>query len=125
MDSIPSIQLERENGKCKLYDIDKKECLIYISRPIACRAYPLKWDGKVYLIRDEECSGLNKGEMTREGLEEIRTAAKNEHAEEERTSMNLPIIHAILLKEILKKSESEFSKLPDEEKEKIKEIFKK
>ena len=120
---IPSIQLERENNKCKMYDIEKKECLIYNSRPIICSAYPLKWDGRAYLIRDEECSGLNKGAMTREGLEEIRNAAKKEYVEEERTSTNLPIIQAILLKNLIKKSESELNKLSEDEKEKIKEIF--
>jgi Fe-S-cluster containining protein len=122
---IPSILLERENGKCKMYDAERKECLIYNSRPIICSAYPLKWDGNHYLIRDENCPGLNNGVMTQEGLDEIRNAAKTEHAEEERTSMNLPIIQSILLKEIIKKSELEYNKLPDEEKEKIKEIFKK
>ena len=120
---IPSIQLEKENGKCKMYDIKEKECQIFGSRPIICRAYPLKWDGIVYSIVDVNCLGLNKGVMTQEGLEEIRIAAKKEHAEEERTSTNLPIIHAILLKEIIKNSESEYNKLTEEEKENIEKIF--
>ncbi|NTW19732.1 MAG: YkgJ family cysteine cluster protein, partial [Nostocales cyanobacterium W4_Combined_metabat2_030] len=67
---IPSILLERENGKCKMYDAERKECLIYNSRPIICSAYPLKWDGNHYLIRDENCPGLDNGVMTQEGLEE-------------------------------------------------------
>ncbi len=121
--NIPSIQLERENSKCKMYDIEKKECRVYNSRPISCNAYPLKWNGKAYLIRDEECSGLNKGFMTQESLEEIRNAAKKEHEEEERTLTNLPIIQAILLKDFIKKSESELDKLSEDEREKIKEIF--
>ena len=122
-DNLPSIRLEREDDKCKMYDTEKKECLIYNSRPIICSAYPLKWNGRAYLIRDEECSGLNKGAMTQESLEEIRNAAKKEYEEEERTSTNLPIIQAILLKDLIKKSESELNKLSEEEKEKIKEIF--
>jgi Fe-S-cluster containining protein len=120
---IPSIRLERENDKCKMYDTEKKECRIYNSRPIICSAYPLKWNGSAYLIRDEECSGLNKGAMTQKSLEDIRNAAKKEYEEEERTSTNLPIIQAILLKDLLKKSESELNKLSEDEKEKIKKIF--
>jgi Fe-S-cluster containining protein len=122
---VPSIQMERENGKCKRYDEEKKECQIYDSRPVTCRADPLKYDGKGFKIRDKECPGLNKGEMIKEELEEIKEAAKKEYVEETRMVMILPLLQALLLKDITKKSEEAYSKLTEEEKEKIKEIFEK
>lgn len=121
----PSIQIEKENGKCKRYDEEKKECKIYGNRPVACRAYPLKYDGEGFKIRDKECPGINKGEMTKEELDEIKEAAKTEHEEEKRILMILPILHALLMKDIAKKSEEAYSKLTEEEKGKIKEIFEK
>jgi len=124
-DNITTIQLERKDHRCTMYDSERKECLIYNNRPIICNAYPLKWDGKSYLIRDEECSGLNKGVMTQESLESIRNSAKREHIEEERTSTTLQIIQAILLRDIIKKSEAELNKLSEQEREKIREIFRK
>ncbi|NPV63133.1 MAG: YkgJ family cysteine cluster protein [Methanotrichaceae archaeon] len=122
---LPQIRLTNKEGRCPMYDTEKKECSIFDSRPIACRAYPLRFDGHGFLIRDPECPGLNQGEMSQEALEEIRDAARKEHQEEERFIAVLPIIHAILMKDIVDRSEKEFEKLSDEEKEKIKEIMKK
>jgi Fe-S-cluster containining protein len=122
---VMSIQLQREDGKCILYDKDKKECTIYEHRPLTCRAYPLKYNGKGFLIKDKECPGLQQGEMSQESLSEIRNAAKNEQEEESRILMILPILGSILLKEIEKKSQMAYDELTDEEKEKLEEILKK
>jgi len=122
---IPKIQLSSKEGKCPMYEAEKKECSIYDSRPVSCRAYPLRFDGQGFLIRDPECPGLNAGEMSREALEEIRNAARKEHEEEQRIIAVLPIVHTMLMKDIVERSEKEFEKLSDEEKEKLKEIMKK
>ena len=49
-----TIQMNIEDGICKMYDMEKKECTIYSSRPITCRAFPLKFNGKNYFIKDKE-----------------------------------------------------------------------
>ena len=125
-ESVPlSLHLERENGKCKMYDLDSKKCKIYENRPLSCRAYPLKHDGTGFLLRDEECPGLNKSEMSRETLEEIRNDAIEEHEAEVHTAAVLPTIQALLLSDMAKKSEEAYGKLTDEEKMKLDEILKK
>ena len=125
-ESMPlSLHLEREDGKCKMFDSESKKCKIYDNRPLSCRAYPLRHDGTGFLLRDEECPGLNKGEMSRETLEEIRKDATQEHEAEVHTAAILPTIQALLLSDMAKKSEEAYSKLTDEEKAKLEEIMKK
>ena len=126
VESVPlSLHLERENGKCKMYDLDSKKCKIYENRPLSCRAYPLRHDGTGFLLRDEGCPGLNKGEMSRETLEEIRKDAIQEHVAEVQSAAVLPTIQALLLSDMAKKSEEAYSKLTDEEKARLDEILKK
>ena len=120
-----SLHLEQENGKCKMFDPEGKKCKIYDNRPLSCRAYPLRHDGTGFLLRDEECPGLSKGEMSREALEEIRKDAIQEHEAEVHTAAVLPTIQALLLSDMAKKSEEAYSKLSDEEKAKLEEILKK
>lgn len=120
-----SLNLEKEDGKCKMYDPASKECKIYNSCPIVCRAYPLMHDGSGFLLRDKDCPGLNKGEMTAESLDEMRKAAIEENEDEKRTATILPMLQAILMGQMAKKSEEAYSKLSEEEKAKLEEIFKK
>jgi Fe-S-cluster containining protein len=121
----PIIGLERADGKCKMFNSESKECNIYNSRPIACRAYPLKYDGNGFLLKDSDCPGLNIGEMSRESLEEVRKAAIEEHEDKNRMAAILPALQALLLKDMAKRSEEAFSKLTDEEKAKLEDIMKK
>jgi Fe-S-cluster containining protein len=121
----PVIRIEKADGKCKMFNLESKECKIYHSRPIGCRAYPLKYDGNGFLLRDNDCPGLNIGEMSRESLEEIRKSATQEYEEKNRTDAVLPALQAMLLKDMAKKSEEAFSKLTDDEKAKLEEILKK
>jgi uncharacterized protein len=121
----PIIGFERMDGKCKMYISESKECKIYNNRPIACRAYPLKHDGNGFFLRDSDCPGLNNGDMSRESLEEIRKAAREEYQDKNRTAAVLPALQALLLKDMAKRSEEAFSKLTDNEKAKLEEILKK
>jgi len=122
---ILSIRIEREDGKCKMYDSEKNECKIYDHRPTACRAYPLRHHGSAFLLRDKECPGLNAGEMTKEELEEIRNSAGREYDEGTRTVAVLPVLQALLMKDMARKSEEAYSKLTDEEKAELEKILKK
>jgi Fe-S-cluster containining protein len=121
----PVIGFERADGKCKMFNSESKECKIYHSRPIACQAYPLKYDGNGFFLRDSDCPGLNIGEMSHESLVGIRKAAMQEHEDKNRTAAVLPALQALLLKDMAKKSEEAFSKLSDDEKAKLEEILKK
>ncbi len=121
----PIIGFEKADGKCKMFNSESKECRIYHSRPIACKAYPLKYDGNGFFLRDSDCPGLNIGEMSRESLDEVRKAAIDEHQDKNRTSAVLPALQALLLKDMAKKSEDAFSKLTEDEKAKLEEILKK
>ena len=120
-----SLHMERVDGKCKMFDSDTKKCKIYDNRPLSCRAYPLRHDGTGFLLRDEKCLGLNKGEMSRQALEEIKKDAIQEHEAEVHTAAILTTIQALLLSDMAKKSEEAYSKLSDEDKTKLEEIMKK
>jgi proteasome lid subunit RPN8/RPN11 len=63
--------------------------------------------------------------MNKEALEEIRKAAVEEHEDEACTAAVLPMVQALLLSDMAKKSEEAYSKLSEEEKAKLEEIFKK
>lgn len=121
----PVIRFERTDGKCKMFNSESKECKIYQSRPITCRAYPLKYDGNGFFLSDSVCPGLNIGEISRESLGEIRKTAIEEHEDKNRTAAVLPVLQALLLKDMAKRSEEAFSKLNDDEKAKLEEILKK
>jgi len=120
-----SMSLDIDEGRCKMYEAQSKECRIYENRPIACRAFPLRHDGSGFLLGDKECPGLGKGEMSKEALQEMRSAASQEHEDEAKTAAVLPALQALLLKEMTKQSEEAYSKLSDEEKSKLEEILKK
>jgi Fe-S-cluster containining protein len=120
-----SIHLKIEDDKCKMFNSDSKECKIYNNRPISCKAYPLKYDGNGFLLSDPKCPGLEDGQMSKEALDEIRTAAVEEFNEESRILTVLPLVQALLLAEMAKKSEEAYSKLSDEERAKLEEILKK
>jgi Fe-S-cluster containining protein len=118
-----SLHLERADGKCKMFDPEGKKCKIYDNCPLSCRAHPLRHDGTGFLLRD--CPGLNKGEMSRQALDEIRKDAIQEYEAEVHTAAVLPTIQALLLSDMAKKSEEAYSKLTDEEKARLEEIMKK
>ena len=119
-----TIQMNIEDGICKMYDMEKKECTIYSSRPITCRAFPLKFNGKNYFIKDKECPGLDDDNMSAEELKDIRYAAKNECMGEDQMMAVLPVLQSLILKDATEKSKDAYEKLTDEEKEKLEEMFK-
>jgi len=92
---------EREfNSVCPLLNRETKECTIYSTRPITCKAFPLAYNGENFVLRDLECPGIDKGTMTAEHLKQIRTAAKREYTSNNRTVTILPAIHSLLMKEL-------------------------
>ncbi|MFX1519528.1 MAG: YkgJ family cysteine cluster protein [Promethearchaeota archaeon] len=91
---------ERFDSVCPLLNRETKECTIYSTRPITCKAFPLAYNGENFVLRDLECPGIDKGTMSTEGLKQIRTAAKREYSSNGRTVTLLPAIHSLLMKEL-------------------------
>ncbi|MFX0028746.1 MAG: YkgJ family cysteine cluster protein [Candidatus Hermodarchaeota archaeon] len=116
-------------AKCPLYNKDDKKCLIYDNRPLSCRTYPLEFDGKNFIVVDADCPGIGEEGMTKEELIEMRETAKNMHYELTRMRIALPVLNQIVssnfMKMLMKQQMEAMSKMSDEDKEKLDEIFKK
>ncbi len=113
--------------KCPLYNLEKKQCLIYDNRPLSCRTYPLEFDGKNYSIVDVDCPGVGQEGMTKEELEKMRETAKLMFTELTRIRINIPVLHQIIQKdvmmELIKQNKEAMESMSEEDKKKINEIF--
>ncbi|MFX1278184.1 MAG: YkgJ family cysteine cluster protein [Promethearchaeota archaeon] len=116
-------------AKCPLYNKEDKKCLIYDNRPLSCRTYPLEFDGKNFIVVDADCPGIGEEGMTKEDLVEMRETAKTMHYELTRMRIALPVLNQIIssnfMKMLMKQQMEAMSKMSDEDKEKLDEIFKK
>lgn len=125
--SVPIEELLEE--KCPLYNKEKKECLVYENRPLSCRTYPLEFDGKNFTIVDVECPGLNEEGMTKEELKEMRDTAKRMFYELTRMRITLPVLNQLVtqkvMMDLMKQNMEAMSKMSDEDRAKLDEIFKK
>ncbi|MFX0082779.1 MAG: YkgJ family cysteine cluster protein [Candidatus Hodarchaeota archaeon] len=115
--------------KCPLYNKDDKKCLIYDNRPLSCRTYPLEFDGKNFIVVDADCPGIGEEGMTKEDLAEMRETAKTMHYELTRMRIALPVLNQIVssnfMKMLMKQQMEAMSKMSDDDKAKLDEIFKK
>lgn len=113
---------EPQNG-CPLYDENNKICNIHFSMPLYCSSYPLGFDGKNYFLKDKECQGLGKGEMTQEDLKSARDTAKEDFEARVNSSLLLPVIHGLIMAFILNQSKKRIDELTPEQKDKLNEIL--
>ncbi|KKN11432.1 hypothetical protein LCGC14_1026530 [marine sediment metagenome] len=118
------------NVKCPLYNQDDKKCLIYDNRPLSCRTYPLEYDGKNFIVVDADCPGVGVGEgMTKEDLKKMRETAKLMHYELTRIRIALPVLNQMIsqkvMMDLMKQNMEAMSKMTDEDREKLDEVFKK
>lgn len=118
------------NVKCPLYNKDDKKCLIYDNRPLSCRTYPLEYDGKNFIVVDADCPGVGVGEgMTKEDLKKMRETAKLMHYELTRIRIALPVLNQMIsqkvMMDLMKQNMEAMSKMTDEDREKLDEVFKK
>ena len=115
--------------KCPLYNAEQKKCLIYENRPLSCRTYPLEFDGNKFSVVDVDCPGIGEEGMTKEDLKEMRDTAKNMFYELTRMRIALPVLNQIISKtfmmDLMKQQMEAMSKMSDEDKAKLDEIFKK
>lgn len=115
--------------KCPLYNKEQKKCLVYENRPLSCRTYPLEYDGKNFSVVDVDCPGIGEEGMTKEELKEMRETAKIMNYELSRMRIALPVLSQIIsgnfMKQLMKQQMEAMSKMSDEDKAKLDEIFKK
>lgn len=115
--------------KCPLYNKDDKKCLVYEHRPLSCRVYPLEFDGKNFSIVDVDCPGVGEEGMSKEELKEMRDSAKSMYYELTRMRIALPVLNQIVsqkvMMDLMRQNLEVMSKISDEDKEKLDEIFKK
>ena len=115
--------------KCPLYNKEQKSCLVYDNRPLSCRTYPLEFDGKNFSVVDVDCPGVGEEGMTKEELKEMRETAKLMNYELTRMRIALPVLNQLIssnfMKVLMKQQMEAMSKMSDEDKAKLDEIFKK
>ncbi|MFX0175563.1 MAG: YkgJ family cysteine cluster protein [Candidatus Hodarchaeota archaeon] len=115
--------------KCPLYNKDDKKCLVYDNRPLSCRTYPLEFDGKNFTVVDVECPGIGEEGMSKEELKEMRDTAKTMFYELTRMRIALPVLSQVIsqkvMMDLMRQNIEAMSKMSDEDRAKLDEIFKK
>ncbi|MFW9972788.1 MAG: YkgJ family cysteine cluster protein [Candidatus Odinarchaeota archaeon] len=115
--------------KCPLYNKDDKKCLVYENRPLSCRTYPLEYDGKNFIVVDADCPGIGEEGMTKEELADMRETAKIMHYELTRMRIALPVLNQMIsqkiMMDLMRQNMEAMSKMSDEDRAKLDEIFKK
>ncbi|MFX1363927.1 MAG: YkgJ family cysteine cluster protein [Promethearchaeota archaeon] len=115
--------------KCPLYNKDDKKCLVYENRPLSCRTYPLEFDGKNFIVVDADCPGIGEEGMTKDDLKEMRETAKIMHYELTRMRIALPVLNQLVsqkvMMDLMRQNMEAMSKMSDEDRAKLDEIFKK
>lgn len=141
---IPHLSLEGEYGSLRIAfkktdagicpmlkkgDSDDAEsvavCTIYENLPASCRAFPLGYNGKNYIVVSKECPGLNKGSMTSEALQMMRDAARDNFEHRASTRMLLPMLQGLFMEQYSRQSKKAYEEMSDEDKKKLEEIFSK
>jgi Fe-S-cluster containining protein len=113
---------ETQKG-CPLYDENNKICNIHFSMPLYCGSFPLGFDGKNYFLKDKDCQGLGKGQMTQEDLKSTRESAKDDFEARVSSQLLLPVIHGLTMAFILNQSKKRIDELTPDQKDKLSEIL--
>jgi Fe-S-cluster containining protein len=115
--------------KCPLYNKDDKKCLVYENRPLSCRTYPLEFDGKNFIVVDADCPGIGEEGMTPDELKQMRETAKTMHYELTRIRIALPVLNQMIsqkiMMDLMRQNMEAMSKMSEEDRAKLDEIFKK
>ncbi|MBD3350864.1 MAG: hypothetical protein GF364_05195, partial [Candidatus Lokiarchaeota archaeon] len=118
-----------DEKRCPLFNLEKKECLVYEYRPLSCRTYPLEYDGKTFQIVDLECPGVGEGPMSKAERIEMRDYSKDMHKELVRMRVSLPVLNQVIradfFVELLKQQQEAMKNMDPEDLKKMDEIFKK
>jgi len=110
------------NG-CPLLDEDNNLCQIYHSMPGYCEAFPLLFDGANYRIADKKCSGLGKGEITRELLIKSREFARHAFEAGVETNLILPTLSVIWSQTLVRAQAQALKNLSEEDRKNLDKIL--
>lgn len=100
-------------------------CTIYENRPASCRAFPLGYNGKNYIVVSKKCPGLNAGPMTPEILQAMRDSARDDFEHKSGTRMLLPMLQALFMEQFNRQSRKAYEKMSEDDRKKVEEIFSK
>lgn len=92
--------------RCPLFNLEKRECLVYEYRPLSCRTYPLEYDGEGFNVVDEDnCEGIGQGPMTKEELKEMRDNAKLTLDQMGTMKISIPVLFNVIRQDPLLKQQ--------------------
>lgn len=123
---IQKAQTEDDNSNpsgCPLYDYENKICNVYFSMPIFCASYPLAYNGEKYYLVDKESPGLGNGSMTKDSLELARSRARDHFSYLISTSSIMPLLYAVLIDNIRKRSQEAMDAMSDEDKKQLEDLL--
>ena len=126
--------------RCPLFNLEKRECLVYEYRPLSCRTYPLEYDGEGFNVVDEDnCEGIGKEPMTKEELKEMRDNAKLAYNQMGTMKISIPVLFNVigkdpylkqqiqqeLIMEMMQQQQKAMESMDPEDKKKLDEILQK
>jgi Fe-S-cluster containining protein len=94
-------QQDVDKVRCPMFNLQNRECLVYKYRPIACRAYPLEYDGENYLTVDSESPREGEGECGKEERLEMKTSAEKLFTEYDTMRISIPVLFSVVQKEVM------------------------
>ena len=120
------LQLAKDDdGYCSLYHRDNKACTIHYNKPLFCKSYPLGYNGENYVLKSKECTGVGKGQLTKDELMQMREDAKEDHESRQMTAQVFPVLQGIFFRQLAEESKKFMEALSPEDKEKMEKLLKK
>ena len=127
--SLETLRKPLEEGSdqtsCIFFVKDSNACAIRFARPISCQTFPLAHDGEKFYVTDNSCSGIGKGEVTKEVLQEQRGLAEQELRERSETLSALPGVYSIIMSDMMRQSAEMMKGMSPEDREKLEELMSK
>ena len=125
-DNIPVLRFNfKEDGTCPM--LVENQCSIAYSKPINCQAIPLGFNGTNFYVQYKECEGLDKGEMTKEKLNEMKEIAKKDYEAKVKTALLMPFlvqfISMFVQSEMVKASEEMMNSMDPAQREQLEKIM--
>jgi hypothetical protein len=128
-DSTGQEDEESIDRSCPIYNKETKECSSYDFRPLSCRTYPLEFDGESFSVVDDECEGLNNGEMTAEDRKNMRDLATRMNGQLTQMRIMMPVIAQVMqnfiIQEMIEQQKKALEKMSPEQRQKFDEAMKK
>ncbi len=83
---------ETSDRSCPIYNKETKLCTSYDYRPMSCRTYPLEFDGAHFAVVDDECEGLDNGEMSADDRKNMKDLATRMNVQLTQMRIMMPVI---------------------------------